>query len=117
MSLEQQYTEALMMLERASWPGVDLDSPDAEQVIHALTEYAYAKLEEDIRRDAYNSISRKTHPVPRERATEQIRLYSFVVECERKSREKLGKLHELVGQEEEDDMAELHQQYSELFEE
>ena len=118
MSLEQKYTDALVMLERTSWPGVDLDSPNAEQVIHALTEYAYAKLEEDIRQDAYKSITRKTHPVPRERADEQVRLYTFVVECERKCREKLGELRELVGQEEEDEdwMEAFRSQYNSLLE-
>lgn len=114
--MEQKYTDALFMLETTSWPGVDLDSPNAEQVIHALTEYAYAKVEVDSRQAAYKSITRKTHPIPRERAAEQVRLYTFVVECERTCREKLKVLHELMGHEDEDWMEAFRSQYNSLLE-
>lgn len=97
--MEQKYTDALMMLERTSWPGVDLGNPAA---VEALSEYAYAILEGDLRRDAYKSITRITHPSPKDRGTEKVRLYKLIVECDRKRQEKLDLLRLLVGHEDED---------------
>jgi len=99
-TIAQKYTDALMMLEKTSWPGVDLDHPEA---IEALSEYAYAILEGDLRRDAYKSITRATHPIPKDRGTEKVRLYKLIVECDRKRQEKLELLRALVGHEDEDE--------------
>jgi hypothetical protein len=99
-TIAQKYTDALTMLERTSWPGVELDNP---QAVEALSEYAYAILEGDLRRDAYKSVNRNTHPNPKDRQDEKVRLYKRVVECDRKRREKLDALRSLVGDEDEDD--------------
>lgn len=114
VSIVQKYTDALMMLERASWPGV---SPDAEETVEALSEYAYAVLECDLRRDAYKSVTGNTHPNPKERQDEKVRLNKRIVECDRKCREKLEVLRLLVGDEDEDDwMMAFRAQYDQLLE-
>lgn len=99
-SMEQKYTDALLMLEKTSWPGVNLEHPET---VEALSEYAYAILEGDLRRDAYKSITRATHPIPKDRGTEKVRLYKLIVECDRKRQEKLELLRALVGHEDEDE--------------
>ena len=116
VSIGQKYTDALTMLERTSWPGVNPESP-AE--VEALSEYAYAILECDLRRDAYKSVNRNTHPNPKERQDEKVRLNKRIVECDRKRREKLEVLRSLVGDEDEDDedwMMAFRAQYDQLLE-
>jgi hypothetical protein len=116
VSIGQKYTDALTMLERTSWPGVNPESP-AE--VEALSEYAYAVLECDLRRDAYKSVTRNTHPNPKERQDEKVRLNKRIVECDRKRREKLEVLRSLVGDEDEDDedwMMAFRAQYDKLLE-
>ncbi len=113
-SIEQKYTDALVMLGKTSWPGVVLDPV----VVDALSEYAYAILERDLREDVYKSVNRTTHPNPKDREAEKVRLYKFIVQCDRKCKEKLETLRELVGHEdeEEDWMEALRGQYDQLLE-
>jgi hypothetical protein len=116
VSIAQKYTDALTMLEKTSWPGVDPENPAA---VEALSEYAYAILEGDLRRDAYKSVTRATHPNPKERQDEKVRLNKRIVECDRKRREKLEALRLLVGDEDEDDedwYIEFRAQYDQLLE-
>ena len=117
-SINQKYTDALMMLDKTSWPGVDLDSPDAEQVVDALSDYAYANLEAGIRWDAYKSVTRITHPNPKEREIEKVRLHKLVVQCDRQTREKLEVLHSLIGDEDDEKhwMDAFRGQYDKLLE-
>ena len=117
-SIHKKYTDALTMLEKTSWPGVDLNSPDAEQVVDALSEYAYANLETSIRWDAYKSVTRITHPNPKEREVEKVRLHKLVVKCDRQTREKLEVLRSLVGEEDEEKewMEAFYGQYDKLLE-
>jgi len=115
VSIVQKYTDALMMLEKTSWPGVYPENPDT---VEALSEYAYAILECDLRRDAYKSVTRNTHPNPKERQDEKVRLNKRIVECDRKRREKLEALRSLVGVEEDDEdwMMAFRAQYDQLLE-
>jgi hypothetical protein len=99
-TIAQKYTDALIMLERTSWPGVDMDDTEA---VEALSDYAYAILEGDLRRDAYKNVNRATHPNPKDRHDEKVRLYKCIVECDRKRQEKLDLLRSLVGDEDDDD--------------
>jgi len=115
VSIVQKYTDALMMLEKTSWPGVDPENPDT---VEALSEYAYANLECDLRRDAYKSVTRNTHPNPKERQDEKVRLNKRIVECDRKRQEKLEALRLLVGDEDDDEnwMEAFRAQYDQLIE-
>ena len=100
-SVLKMYTDALTMLNKTSWPGVEerLNGPDGEQVVEALMDYASATMAADVMRDEYSRVTRITHPKAKERDHEQYRLNTLRIKYEHESRDKLVALRVLlVGQ-------------------
>ena len=99
MELSALYTKSLEKLGSEAWPAV-LDAKDAKKAVGLLALYAEASKLSDEAHEAYFGITKKTHPIKKERCAAQDAAYAVYMTNKCKSQEaETALLVELYGEE------------------
>jgi hypothetical protein len=116
MELSALYMKSLEKLGKEAWPAV-LDAKDAEKAVGLLALYAEAWKLSDEAHETYFGITKKTHPIKKERCAAQDAAYAVYITNERKSQEaETALLVELYGEEELRAMRSRREEEDEEFE-
>jgi hypothetical protein len=110
------YTKTLEKYDMSAWPAV-LEAKDVEKAVGLLALYAEALKLSDEAHDAYFGISKKTHPIKKDRCAAEDAAFAVYNTNKRKLEEALtALLVELHGEEEVRAMQERRVEVDEEFE-
>jgi hypothetical protein len=110
------YTKTLEKYDMSAWPAV-LDAKDVKKAVGLLALYAEALKLSDESHDAYFGISKKTHPIKKDRCAAEDAAFAIYNTNKRKLEEALtALLVELHGEEEVRAMQERRVEVDEEFE-
>jgi hypothetical protein len=116
MELSALYTKSLETLGSEAWPAV-LDAKDAKKAVGLLALYAEASKLSDEAHEAYFGITKKTHPIKKERCAAEDAAYAVYMTNKCKSHEaETALLIELYGEEELRAMRSRREEEDEVFE-